>query len=172
MRISTLKHLFIGAALIVGLATPAAAQQPTQPVTGGNEQTMLFGAGLTFMNAGDATGVGLAANALFNALTSSNRGNLGIAGDFGFNNFDGGTIVTVMGGPRYTFKTSGKVAPYGQFLVGIVRNPVDTDFRPALGFGADIAWKPNLNFRGEISFFLDDTDATRFFFGVSLPINK
>ncbi|MEO8484617.1 MAG: hypothetical protein ABI634_20605, partial [Acidobacteriota bacterium] len=48
----------------------------------------------------------------------------------------------------------------------------DTDFDPNIGFGVDVAWRPNLNFRGEISFILADADATRFFFGVSLPIHK
>lgn len=169
---STLKGLFLAAALVTGFAAPAAAQQPAQPVSGGDEQTMLFGAGLTFMDYGD-TGIGFAANALFNALSSSDRGRLGIVGDLGLNTFDGGTVVTVMGGPRYTFNTSGKVLPYGQFLIGILRSPGDTDFSPSLGVGADIAWKPNLNFRAELSFFFQEfDDPVRFFFGVSLPVNK
>jgi len=39
-------------------------------------------------------------------------------------------------------------------------------------FPVQYVLRPNLNFRGEISFILADPDATRFFFGVSLPINK
>ena len=158
--------------LVLGLAIPAAAQQPSQPASGGDDQTMLVGLGLTFLDAGSSTGVGAAGNVLFNALETNQTGRLGIVGDFGFNNFDGGNIVTAMGGARFTFNTAGKFLPYGQFLVGIVRVPGDTDFEPALGGGVDIAFRPNLNFRGEVQFFLGDGDATRFFIGISLPINK
>ena len=48
-------------------------------------------------------------------------------------------IGTVMGGGRYTFNTSGKVVPYGQFVVGLVHCCGDTDFEPGLGFGVDVA---------------------------------
>lgn len=160
----------LAAALIV--AAPAAAQQPNRPLTGGNDSTVLVGAGLTFMNVSSDTGVGGAVNVLFNTLKVTGSGRIGVVGDVGLNHFDGGTISTVMGGARYTFTTQGKVVPYGQFLVGIVHCCGDTDFDPAIGFGADIAWKPSLNFRGEVSFILDDYTATRWFIGVSLPVQK
>jgi hypothetical protein len=169
---SVISKCLVGAALVLALAAPAAAQQPTRPVTGGDEQTMLVGAGLTFMDFGSSTGVGFAANALFNALKVTDNGRIGIVGDLGWDHFDGGSVTSVMGGARYTFNTSGKVLPYGQFLVGIVHNPSNTNFDPGLGFGADIAWRPTLNVRGEIQWFFDDVTATRFFIGVSLPVNK
>lgn len=172
MHRSLLARLCTGAALVISLAAPAEAQQPSQPVTGGDEQTMLIGLGLTFMDVSDSTGVGFAANALFNALETNETGRLGIVGDFGLNDFDGGTYVTFMAGPRFTFNTQGRVLPYAQFLVGLTHCCGDTDFAPALGGGIDVAWKPNLNFRGELQFFINDPDATRFFLGVSLPINK
>lgn len=124
------------------------------------------------MNVSDSTGIGVAANALFNTLKTTGNGRIGIVGDFGLNDFDGGTVVSVMGGARYTFTTQGKVSPYGQFLAGLVHCCGDTDFDPSLGFGIDVAWKPNLNFRGELSFILSEHDAARFFFGVSMPLNK
>lgn len=169
---SLIKKLCTSTALILALCAPAAAQQPTQPASGGDDQTMLVGLGLTFMNVSESTGIGGNANVLFNALRTSDTGRLGIVGDLGINDFDGGTITTVMGGARYTFNTSGKVVPYGQFLVGIAHCCDDTDFVPSIGGGLDIAWRRNLNFRGEISFIFDDANATRFFLGVSLPINK
>lgn len=173
MRTNSLATFLVASALVLGLSAPAAAQQqPSQPVSGGDEQTMLIGLGLTFMDIYKSTGVGIAANALFNALETYETGRLGIVGDFGINDFDGGTVLTVMGGPRFTFNTAGRVQPYAQFLVGISRCCGDTDLSPALGGGLDIAWRPNLNFRGEIQFFLNDGDATRFFLGVSLPVNK
>jgi len=172
MRMSIVRNFCTAAALVLGLAIPAAAQQPLQPVTGGDEQTMLVGLGLTFMNISESTGAGFGANALFNALETNETGRLGIVGDFGLNDFDGGTVVTFMGGPRFTFNTQGRVLPYAQFLVGLTHCCGDTDFAPALGGGIDVAWKPNLNFRGEVQFIFNDGDPVRFFLGVSLPINK
>ena len=172
MRISMLKTCCTAAALVLGLTLPAAAQQPSRPISGGDNQTMLVGLGLSLLDAGDNTGVGGGVNVLFNALTSGNTGRLGIVGDFGINDNDFGTVTTFMGGPRFTFNTSGKVSPYGQFLVGIVHCCGDNEFEPAIGGGVDIAWTPQVNFRAELQFFLGDSDAVRYFFGVSLPINK
>jgi hypothetical protein len=155
----------------LAVAAPVSAQQPSRPVSGGDETTMLFAGGLTFLDWGE-TGVGAAANVLFNTLKVTGTGRIGIVGDVGLNHFEGATVSTIMGGGRYTFTTSGKVIPYGQFLVGIVHCCGDTDFDPALGFGADIAWRPNLNFRGEVQIIIDDTNATRWFLGVSTPIKK
>jgi hypothetical protein len=167
-----LTTVLAGAGLVLALATPAAAQQPAQPVTGGDEQTMLIAAGLSFMNVSESTGIGFGVNALFNALRVSETGRFGIVGDFGINDFEGGTITTVMGGGRYTFNTAGRVLPFGQFMVGIVHCCDDTDFQPAIGGGIDVAWRPNVNFRGQIDFIFGDADATRFLIGVSFPINK
>lgn len=172
MRISTVMTLCAAAALVLGLTAPVAAQQPSQPVSGGDEQTMLVGLGLTFLNVADDTGAGFAANTLFNALETNETGRLGIVGDFGVNDFRAGTFVTLMAGPRFTFNTEGKVLPYAQFLVGFTHFLDDTDFAPAIGGGIDVAWRPRLNFRGELQFFLNDPEAVRFFLGVSLPINK
>lgn len=172
MRISFLKSLCTTFALIAALAAPAAAQQPSQPVSGGDDQTMLVGLGLTFMNISESTGIGGNANVLFNALRTNDTGRFGIVGDFGFNKFDGGTVTTAMAGGRFTFNTAGKVVPYGQFLVGIAHCCGDTNFVPGLGGGVDIAWRDNMNFRGEIFFILDDYTASRFFLGISLPIRK
>ena len=155
----------------LAMAAPASAQQPNRPVSGGDESSVLFAGGLTFLDWGE-TGVGVAANVLFNTLKVTEAGRIGIVGDVGLNHFDGATASTIMGGARYTFTTSGKVVPYGQFLVGILHCCGHTEFDPALGFGADIAWRPNLNFRGEVQIIFDDTNATRWFLGVSTPIKK
>lgn len=165
----------LGAGLMAGamlMTAPATGFAQARPVSGGDDSTVLFGAGITFMNVAEQTGIGVAANGLFNTLKTTGNGRIGIVGDFGLNDFDGGTVVTVMGGARYTFTTQGKVAPYGQLLVGLVHCCGDTDFDPSLGFGIDVAWKPNLNFRGELSFIFEEEDAARFFFGVSMPLSK
>ncbi|MCC7043069.1 MAG: hypothetical protein IT183_04360 [Acidobacteria bacterium] len=172
MHRTTLAKICIAAALVLSLAVPAAAQQPSQPALGGNDQTMLLGLGLTFVNAADDTGAGLNVNALFNALETNESGRLGIVGDFGINDVRNGAFVTLMGGPRFTFNMDGQVVPYAQFLVGFTHWFDDTDFAPAIGGGIDVAWRPRINFRGELQFFLNDPEAVRFFLGVSLPVNK
>lgn len=167
-------HTFLcaGVLTLAILASPAVAAAQGQPAGGGDDQTALVAAGLTFMDISSSTGVGAGLNVLWNTLQTTGSGRIGIVGDLSFNHFDGGTVSTIMGGGRYTFKTSGKVVPYGQFLVGFQHCCGDTDFDPAIGFGADVAWRPNLNFRGEVNFILGDPDATRFFLGVSLPVMK
>ena len=156
-------------ALTLAVAVPAQAQN--KPLTGGDNSTMLFSAGLTFMDFG-TTGVGAAANVLFNTLQKTGNGRIGVVGDFGLNHFDNATVVTIGGGGRYTFATSGKIAPYGQFLIVALHCCGNTNIDPSIGFGVDIGWKPNMNFRGAVDFILDDTTATRWFFGVSMPIKK
>jgi len=173
MRTSFITRICTVAVFVAALAAPAAAQTtPSRPATGGDDQSMLIGLGLTFMNISESTGVGANANVLFNTLDASDNGRIGIVGDFGINDFDGGTMTTLMGGLRYTFNTTGRVLPYGQFLVGIAHCCDDTDFVPSLGGGIDVAWRENLNFRGEVQFHFTDATATRFFLGVSLPVRK
>jgi hypothetical protein len=167
-------------ALALAIPVFAQAQQPNRPVTGGDTGTVLTAVGLTFMNTGGDTGIGGAANVLFNTLKTTGNGRIGVVGDVGFNHFSvegfGSSLVTVMGGARYTFTTSGKVIPYGEFLLGIARSGSDfgsnTNFDPGIGFGLDVAWKENLNFRGAVNFIFDDVTATRWFLGVSLPMHK
>jgi hypothetical protein len=160
-------------ALVAALTTPAAAQTPAQPLQGGDEETVLIGLGITFLNFADETAFGFGANALFNVLKAVEAGNIGIVGDFGYSHFDFANVVTVTAGPRFTFNTRGKIRPYGQFVIGIATGGGDTDFTPAIGFGTDIAWRENMNFRGEVQFFFFDFDTgVRWFFGISLPFNK
>lgn len=159
-------------ALAAVLAVPAAAGAQTKPLAGGDDTTLLAAAGVTFLNSSSSTGAGAAANVLFNTLTTTDMGRIGLVADLGFNRADGATTSTIMGGARYTFDTNGRVVPYGQFLAGILHAPGVTHFDPAIGFGLDVAWRPQVNFRGELQFIFDDTHATRFFFGVSMPIKK
>jgi hypothetical protein len=159
-------------ACVLAFGAPTMARAQNKPLQGGDESSVLAAVGLTFMNYGQ-TGIGAAGNVLFNTLKTTGSGRIGVVGDVGLNHFDGGTVITVMGGGRYTFTTEGKIIPYGQFLLGITHQPFDTAFNPAIGFGADFAWKENLNFRAEISFiFHEFEDPTRFFFGVSTPMKK
>jgi hypothetical protein len=172
MNYVMVRRLVLAALVVATLTGTAAAQQPTQPLTGGDDQTMLLGLGVTVLAGEGDAGIGFGANALFNALETNEDGRLGIVGDFGLNDLEGSTALTVMAGPRFTFNTAGRVLPYAQFLVGLAHSYDDTDFLPALGAGIDVAWRPNMNVRGELQFLLGDWDATRLFVGISLPINK
>jgi len=171
---SFLKGFGAALVLLALAAVPAAAQQPRRPLTADRDQ-WLVGLGVSFLNAGDDTGFGFAGNALFKGLRTklSDNSNLGLLGDTGWYHFDGGSIFTLDGGIRMTFNTRNKIRPYGQFLVGLAHSSFgagDTDFAPAFGFGLDLAWTPRVNFRGEVQFYLADDVATRWFFGISLPI--
>jgi len=95
-----LKRFLAAAILTFTVAAPVAAQQPSQPLSGGDEQSVLVGAGLTFMNGGDETALGVAGNVLFNALTTSETGRIGIVAGFGVSKFDFATLTTLMGGAR------------------------------------------------------------------------
>jgi Outer membrane protein beta-barrel domain len=176
MRRSNLTGVAAALVLFALTVAPAAAQQPTRPLTADRNQ-WLVGLGVSFLNVADETGFGFGANALFNRLKTkiSDNSQLGILGDVGWNHFDGGSIFTLDGGVRMTFNTKNKLRPYGQFLLGLAHSsfgPGDTDFAPAFGFGLDLAWTPRVNFRGEVQFYLTDETATRWFFGISLPIKQ
>src|SRR6266852_4632113 len=44
---------------------------------------------------------------------------IGPVGEVGFNHFDGGTVVSVMGGVRVRANTDYFVLPYGEFTLGL-----------------------------------------------------
>jgi hypothetical protein len=170
------RYLFVSWVVALALAVPMAAhaqsKQPSKPLSGGDSSSMLVSAGLTFEDFGGETGIGAAANVLFNTLKTTGNGRIGVVGDVGINHFDGATVSSILGGGRYTFTTSGKVSPSAEFMVGILHCCGNTNFDPAFGAGVDIAWKPNMNFRGAVDFIFDDVTATRWFFGISMPIAK
>ena len=107
MRTSFIARLCTIAAFVAALAAPAAAQTQQEPLTGGDDESMLIGLGLTFLNMSDSTGIGANANVLFNTLDASENGRLGVVGDFGINDFDGGTMTTLMGGLRSSMGYTG-----------------------------------------------------------------
>ena len=56
---SKFSQFVAGSAVVLALAAPAAAQQPSQPLTGGDRDNVLLGLGLTFLDGGGDTGGGV-----------------------------------------------------------------------------------------------------------------
>jgi hypothetical protein len=138
--------------LIIGLAGSASAQKIDHP---------LLGAGLSFLNLQDATGVGFAVD-LAQTVSRMDRISLAVAGDLGLNHFDFGTDTTFQVGVRVDFKTPNpKVKPFAQGLAGIEHFGAsncdgngcgDTNFVFSPGGGIDLAVSRKTNFRAELSF--------------------
>jgi hypothetical protein len=86
----------------------------------------------------DATGQGFAA-----ALEGNVTNIFGITGEFGFYDFDGGSLYSYMGGPRVSYRTE-TFRPFAHFLLGgVTLNPdedVDNEhyFSMTFGGGVDI----------------------------------
>jgi hypothetical protein len=183
---SCTRFFYWAAAFVIALTTPAAAQGTVagQRPTAADHRPLL-GGGLSFLTDGEETGTGLAVD-FSKALFSSRRMSIAGAGDFGWHHFDGFTSMSFMGGARVAVTGSARFAPFGQFLIGPVRfstsfcdgedcNETDLAFAP--GGGIDIRMTGGLNLRAQVDFFFirfgDGTEnATRFTFGISMPIGK
>jgi hypothetical protein len=174
------------AALLIAWAVPAAAQGTGARSTADDTRPLL-GAGLSFLTDGDETGTGFIVD-LSKSLGSFSGMSIGGVGDFGwhFFNTDGYRSMTFMGGTRFTWTGNARFVPFGQFLLGGVRlntsfceDCSETHLAFGPGGGVDIGVTNRLKVRGQVDFFVinfgDDEDAghaTRFTFGVSLPIGR
>lgn len=180
VRSRTVGNVVILTALMFALAAPAAAQtRASSSSSSGSGDSTLVGVGLSFLNGGGASGVGVAADVRLPDLKSTDILGLGIVGDVGLNREFGASIITVGGGVRATFKiqSNPKIMPYGQFLIGIEHCCGQTELYFGPGFGLDFAFKDTMNFRGQLDFRHVNTpvvgfNETRFWFGVSFPLGK
>jgi len=80
---------------------------------------------------------------------------IGPVGEFGFNHFDGGTVVDVMGGLRIRANTRYFVLPFAQALAGLYHCGVcDTnDFALQFGGGVDFrTGSPNVRVRVQFDY--------------------
>ena len=188
-------------ALVLALSAPAAAQTPG-PGTGSTG--VLFGAGISFLRVPE--GIDIEDDSTtFNGVAVDFRKNiystpsidLGIVGDIGYHRKTeefldisaSASTLTLMGGVRVTASQLDRVAPFGQFLVGMVQSDLggdvcdideigeefceaETDGVIGFGGGIDVRLTDRLNFRGQIDFLRPLVDegefATRFMFGISL----
>ena len=105
---------------------------------------------------------------------------VGPVGEVGFNHFDGGTVVNVMGGLRVRANTDYFVLPYAQGLVGLYHCGVCdvNDFALQLGGGVDFrTGNPNVRVRVQFDYrrvfdSFANFNAARLSAGVVLPLNR
>jgi len=105
---------------------------------------------------------------------------IGPVGEVGFNHFDGGTVLDVMGGLRIRANTDFRVLPYAQVLVGLYHCGVCdiNDFALQLGGGIDFrTGSPNIRIRVQFDYrrvfdSVASFNGERLSAGVVLPLNK
>jgi hypothetical protein len=105
---------------------------------------------------------------------------IGPVGEFGFNHFDGGTVVSAMGGLRLRANTDRYVLPYAEFVLGLYHCGVCNvnDFALQGGGGVDFRTaSPNVRIRVQFDVrHVFDTvsgfNAERFSAGIVLPLNR
>lgn len=183
MRIRTVTTSLIGLALVLALAAPAAAQGA---VAGDAPE---LGVGVSFFRIFEQTGTGFFVD-VAKPIKPMNQGSLGIVGDFGYHAFDGGKVMTFMGGARFKSTANAKFSPFGQFLIGMARDSADdcdgegcssTNLSFAPGGGVNVAINDKFSFRAQIDFimirfsegdFSDTESGPRFSFGISMPIGR
>ena len=181
--------MITGAALVLALATPASAQTT-------DNSGFLLGLGVSFLHVDESTSTGFTVDFRKNVYNATSF-DVGVVGDIAMHResldddvFDvegSATALSFLGGVRITASQMGRIAPFGQVLVGAVRQSVggdicdlfedfdescsSTDGAMSFGGGVDIGLNERWNFRGQIDFiklFVDESDiATRFFLGVS-----
>ena len=105
---------------------------------------------------------------------------IGPVGEIGFNHFDGGTIVSLMGGARVRANTDYFVLPYAEFILGLYHCGVCdvNDFALQGGVGVDFRTSsPNVRIRVQLDIrhVFDSAsalNAERLSAGVVLPLNR
>ena len=105
---------------------------------------------------------------------------IGPVGEVGFNHFDGGTVVSAMGGLRIRTNVDRLILPFAQGLVGLYHCGVCgiNDFAVQFGGGVDFGRRDNaFRIRAQVDFrrvfdSFGDFNAGRFSVGVVLPLNK
>jgi hypothetical protein len=171
----------IGLALVLALAAPAAAQGAGAT----DAHRALLGVGVSFLRLSDCEDqcslTGFAVD-VAKTIRTMDKVKIGGVGDFGWYNHEFFRALSLMGGARVTGTGSAKFAPFGQFLIGMVRDSAkdcdgegcsDTNLAFAPGGGVDIRINDKFNFRGQIDFVIikfegDTENATRFTFGISM----
>lgn len=172
MRIRTVLTSFIGLALVLALAAPAAAQGAA---AGSDKPT--FAAGVSFLNIADDTGTGFQIDLSY-PVKSMTKADIGIVGDFGWHSYGDGVSSLMYGaGIRFSSKANANFQPFGQFLIGGFHVSVEdfdgsTDMYLAPGGGVDVRLNDMWNFRGQIDipivlFEGESETGVRFMFGVS-----
>jgi opacity protein-like surface antigen len=148
-------------ALVAVTVVPAAAQSTS------------VGANLTFLREeGDDTGAGVAID-VAKGLTPS----IAVAGEFGYNSFDGYSITSYLGGLRFTPAIEAPVQPFVQALFGLEHCCDQNAFAFQLGGGVEIPVSESLKVRGQYDYRHTRYDGEgfnghRFGVGVVLPLGN
>src|SRR5688572_7421837 len=137
VNIVNVKTVLVSSALLLGLAVPAAAQGQ-------------LGAGISFLDS-SSTGAGVTVDYAY-PIVPLTQGAVSVVGDFGLNKFDGATVTSYLAGLRVRANLNSRVAPFGQFLVGVERCCDSTETALQPGVGVDFAINPTLNFRAQVDF--------------------
>jgi len=164
--------LFAAAAVLVSVA-PASAQSPDPFFTD-------FSANYDFVY--HESGATSNAGAHFDVASTWKRDvpYIGPVGEVGFNHFEGGTVVSLMGGIRIRANVNPNILPFGQFIVGLWHCGVCdvNDFAIQGGGGVDFRTpSPNLRIRVQFDVRrvfdeLGGFNAERLSAGVVLPLNR
>jgi hypothetical protein len=152
VRIRTITSFILGSAFLLASAAPAAAQTSTKAEVG---------VSYSILKMYDLTApIGFAVD-FGKQITSVGAGSLGIVGEFGMNRFTDDIIVedenqfSFMGGVRFAGPQSGKIRPFGQFLVGGLSSFEQNDFAVQPGAGININIKENMDWRVQVDFPID-----------------
>ena len=105
---------------------------------------------------------------------------VGPVGEVGFNHFDGGTVLDVMGGLRIRSNTDYAILPFAQGLVGLYHCGVCdiNDFALQLGGGVDFRTaSPSVRVRLQFDYrrvfdSVESFNGVRVSAGIVLPLNK
>lgn len=105
---------------------------------------------------------------------------IGPVGEVGVNHFDGGTVVSAMGGLRIRSNVDRRILPFAQGLVGLYHCGVCgiNDFAVQVGGGVDFGRRDNaFRIRAQVDFrrvfdSFGNFNAGRFSVGVVLPLNR
>jgi len=162
VEIGKMKAALAALTLLFVVTGQASAQYPDQ-----------IGAGVSMLERnGSATGFTVD---YAHSIVPFTNGPLGVVGEFGLHRADGSTLTSYLGGVRWRWDVSRRIAPFGQFLAGAEHCCGSANVTLQPGFGFEIVATPQLRFHLQVDFrdvWLegDDLDGKRYTFGVVLPI--
>ena len=161
MRVAKAKVILAACAMLLVFGGRASAQYPDQ-----------IGAGMSFTER-DGTATGVTVD-YAHPIVPFIKGPLAVLGEFGLNSAEGTTLTSYLGGVRFRWDLTRRVAPFGQFLAGAEHCCGATNVALQPGFGVEIAVMAWMSVRAQVDFrdvWLegDDVGGKRYTFGVALP---
>jgi len=150
VQIRTIGRMFLGTALFLTAAAPAAAQAPE------------VGVSYSFLRMTETNAPAGFAVDFAKAVAPLGTGSLGVVGEFGLNRFtsDVGdwTTTSYLGGVRFSGPSAGPAQLFGQFLLGAMHGEGYTDFAIQPGVGVKFRANEQIDFRTQVDFPVDFYD--------------